>query len=112
MIKVIVYRKENELTGFELSGHAKSGPYGYDLVCAGVSAVSFGAINAVMKLCDVDLPVTQGCDGGYLSVTIPVSMDESIKQKAILLFEGMVISLETIEREYGKFITIENKQEV
>src|SRR5699024_5743340 len=63
---VTVYRKRNELTGFELSGHAESGPYGYDLVCAGVSAVSFGAINAVMELCNVDLSITQGRSGGYL----------------------------------------------
>ncbi|HLR80534.1 MAG TPA: ribosomal-processing cysteine protease Prp [Bacillota bacterium] len=112
MIKVTVYRKRNELTGFELSGHAESGPYGYDLVCAGVSAVSFGAINAVMELCNVDLSITQGRSGGYLRVEIPDTLSESNKQKAILLFEGMVISLETIERDYDAFITIENKQEV
>lgn len=42
MIKITVYRDNNQIKTFELSGHAESGPYGYDLVCAGVSAVSFG----------------------------------------------------------------------
>ena len=42
MVKVIVERNDqNEIMSYELSGHANSGPYGYDLVCAGVSAVSF-----------------------------------------------------------------------
>jgi uncharacterized protein len=109
MIKVIVYRENNQIKSFELSGHAESGPYGYDLVCAGVSAVSFGAVNAVLKLTDIDLEIEQGSEGGYLRVTIPNSVHSEVMEKVQLLFEGMIVSLETIEREYKKFITIQSK---
>ncbi|WP_047984033.1 ribosomal-processing cysteine protease Prp [Ornithinibacillus californiensis] len=109
MIKVIVYRENNQIKSFELSGHAESGPYGYDLVCAGVSAVSFGAVNAVLKLTDIDLEIEQGSEGGYLRVTIPNSVHAELVEKVQLLFEGMIVSLETIEREYKKFITIQSK---
>jgi uncharacterized protein len=109
MIKVIVYRENNQIKSFELSGHAESGPYGYDLVCAGVSAVSFGAVNAVLKLTDIDLEIEQGSEGGYLRVTIPNSVHSEVVEKVQLLFEGMIVSLETIEREYKKFITIQSK---
>jgi uncharacterized protein len=109
MIKVTVYRDNNRITSFELSGHAESGPYGYDLVCAGVSAVSFGAVNAVLELTDIDLAIEQGSEGGYLRVTIPNSVDTEVKEKVQLLFEGMIVSLQTIERDYSQFIKIQSK---
>ncbi|WP_096269571.1 ribosomal-processing cysteine protease Prp [Paucisalibacillus globulus] len=109
MIKVTVYRDNNRITSFELSGHAESGPYGYDLVCAGVSAVSFGAVNAVLELTDIELAIEQGSEGGYLRVTIPNSVDTEGKEKVQLLFEAMIVSLQTIERDYSQFIKIQSK---
>lgn|SRR5690625_3899644 len=109
MIQVNVFREKNQIIAFEMSGHAESGPYGYDLVCAGVSAVSFGAINAVLKICEIDLNLEQTDQGGYLFVSIPRLVCETKMEKAQLLLEGMLISLETIEREYSKFINIETK---
>ncbi|GEN31419.1 hypothetical protein HNQ35_000817 [Cerasibacillus quisquiliarum] len=106
MITVYIYRKQGEITAFELSGHAESGPYGHDLVCAAVSAVSFGAINAVTELCQIDLGIDQGEEGGYLRVTLPSHLERKTREKAMLLLEGMVVSLETIERDYGEFIKI------
>lgn len=109
MINVILYEQDNEITAFEISGHANSGPYGYDLVCAAVSAVSFGAVNAVFELCQMELEIEQVGEGGYLFVTIPKSYPLRLKQKAQLIFEAMVVSLQTIERDYNKFIQIKRK---
>lgn len=109
MINVFIYRKNKEIIAFELSGHAESGPYGYDLVCAGVSAVSFGAVNAVHTICETDLIIDQADDGGYLHVALPTSLQPEEWEKAQILLEGMLISLQTIEREYSKFIKIESK---
>ncbi|MFZ3576414.1 ribosomal-processing cysteine protease Prp [Virgibacillus sp. DJP39] len=109
MIQVTVYRKDNQIHAFQIKGHADSGPYGYDLVCAGVSAVTFGAVNAVMKLCDTDLEIEQAGEGGYLHVSIPSHLNNVELEKIQLLFESMVISLETIELEYSQFVTIQNK---
>ncbi|WP_188453515.1 ribosomal-processing cysteine protease Prp [Virgibacillus oceani] len=109
MINVTVFRNNNQIKAFELSGHAESGPHGYDLVCAGVSAVSFGAVNAVLTLCETDLEIEQGSDGGFLHVTLPDTLDYQVMEKIQILFEGMIISLETIEREYNQYITIQSK---
>ncbi|API90665.1 hypothetical protein J32TS6_00560 [Virgibacillus pantothenticus] len=109
MIKVTVFRENDRIKAFELSGHAESGPYGYDLVCAGVSAVSIGSINAVLTLCEVDLDIEQGGAGGYLYVAIPGSIASKKMERVQLLFEGMLISLSSIEQEYQQFITIQDK---
>ncbi|WP_010531119.1 ribosomal-processing cysteine protease Prp [Lentibacillus jeotgali] len=109
MINVIIKRQESQIKQFELSGHAASGPYGYDLVCAGVSAVSFGAVNAVMALSDADLEIEQGGEGGYLWVAIPAGVTDDTMEKVQLLFEGMLVSLKTIEQEYSESITIKER---
>ncbi|MUK86981.1 ribosomal-processing cysteine protease Prp [Ornithinibacillus sp. L9] len=109
MINVTVLTDNNQITEFELSGHAESGPYGYDLVCAGVSAVTFGAVNAVIALCNIDLDIEQGEEGGYLRVQFPHSLNEEIMEKTQTLLEGMIVSLETIEREYSQFVKIHRK---
>jgi len=108
MIKINVYRKNNLITGFEMSGHADSGPYGYDLVCAGVSAVSFGSINAVTSICDVDLSIDME-DSGYLKVMIPEEVSIEENERIQLIFEAMIVSLLTIENNYKEFITIKDK---
>ncbi|MGM8212991.1 ribosomal-processing cysteine protease Prp [Virgibacillus sp. W0430] len=106
MINVNVFRKADKITGFQIDGHAESGPYGYDLVCAGVSAVTFGAVNAVMELCNLQLEIDQASDGGFLDVKLPKSIVKDQFDQASYLFEAMLISLQTIERDYAQFIKI------
>ncbi|MBU5466519.1 ribosomal-processing cysteine protease Prp [Virgibacillus sp. MSJ-26] len=111
MIEVTIYKQKSKISSFEISGHAESGPYGYDLVCAAVSAVSFGSVNAVMELCEVSLDIDQGREGGYLFVEIPQPINVQLWNKVSLLFEAMVVSLQTIEEEYGQFIKIKENKE-
>ncbi|UOQ93863.1 ribosomal-processing cysteine protease Prp [Halobacillus shinanisalinarum] len=106
MINVSVFRLHGEITGFEISGHAESGPYGHDLVCAAVSAVSIGAVNAIVSLCEFEPEISQDGEGGYLKVTLPDNLDEAAHTKAQTLLEGMQVSLETIENEYSQYIKI------
>jgi hypothetical protein len=111
MIKAIIYRLPDQtINGFELSGHADSGPHGHDLVCAAVSAVTFGMTNAVMKHSGIEPIIDQGNDGGYLKVILPNEANVEALSAARLLLEGMVTTLETIEHDYGQYITIFEKQ--
>lgn len=107
MINVKVKRQKGEIIAFKMSGHANSGPYGHDLVCAAASAVSFGAVNAIIDLCQTELIIDQKENGGYLFVQMPDTLLGQERLKAQIILEAMVISLQTIERDYGEFITIE-----
>lgn len=109
MIEVSVFRSDRQITAFELSGHADSGPYGYDIVCAGVSAVSFGTVNAVIELCGVELDIQQGTEGGYLHVVVPDNIKAALSEKIQLLLEGMIVSLKSIANEYNQFMVIQDK---
>ena len=109
MVNVTIFRENHNIIAYEVSGHAGSGPYGYDLVCAGVSAVTFGMTNAVIELCQTDVKAVIDDEGGYLHVTLPNQLDDHTSEQAQILLEGMLISLRTIENNYGQFIEINEK---
>lgn len=110
MIKLTINRtKAGIIQSFTMSGHADFANHGEDIVCAGASAVSFGAINSVIKLTGVK-PVIDMREGGYLHCTIPNGLEKDVQEKVQLLLKGMVVSLETIEQNYGKHIKITFKQ--
>lgn len=112
MISITINRTESgTIHSFIISGHAFFAERGKDIVCAGASAVSIGAINAVHAITGVTPRIEQG--DGFLHCDLPENLPEGIYEKVQLLLEGMVISLKTIEEEYGKHIKITfKKQEV
>lgn len=108
MIEVNVERTAlGEITSITMSGHADAGPYGYDLVCAAASALSFGTINAIMELCDVELLTTISDEGGYLHCEVPSDLNKTSSERVQLLLEGMLVSLQGIAEEYSEHICIQ-----
>lgn len=108
MIQVRLKLNQNhEIMAFTVSGHANSAPHGEDLVCAGVSAVTFGTINAIYALVTKDIIVKQK-DSGFISCKLPMNLSNEGFQKVQLLLESMIIMLkqmeQTNERQYIEFI--------
>ncbi|HET7578269.1 MAG TPA: ribosomal-processing cysteine protease Prp [Bacillales bacterium] len=109
MVVAEIERKQGRIVSFTIRGHAHSGPYGHDLVCAGLSAVSIGTENAVESLCGVRLAAEQNVeDGGFLRCSVPGNLDEQTERNVQLLLEGMVVSIQAMVREYGEYIQLED----
>ena len=110
MIRITINRtKSGMIHSFALEGHADFANRGEDIVCAGASAVSFGTVNSVIKLTGVEPDIEMG-EGGFLHCVIPEGLSEEVQEKVQLLLEGMIVSLQTIEQDYGKHIKITFKQ--
>jgi uncharacterized protein YsxB (DUF464 family) len=111
MIDVTINRTDSGMIqSFELSGHALFADRGKDIVCAGVSAVSVGAINAVHELTGVTPELEHRADG-LLRCVIPPDLPKDTQEKVQLLFEGMIVSLRSIEETYGAHIKITFKNQ-
>lgn len=110
MINITINRNETGLIqSFSMSGHALFANHGSDIVCAGASAVSFGAINAIHELTGITPEIEQG-EEGLLNCRLPDHISKSVQNNIQLLLEGMVISLQTIEEQYGEHIKITFKK--
>ena len=98
MISVNVKFIDGNVDSLTVSGHALYANPGKDIVCAGVSAVVVGGVNALDPY------------DSYVKVTVN---DESINFKTTkvekesqIILNTILVQLETIEKSYKKFIKI------
>lgn len=105
MVEIEIKKSESgQISTITMKGHADYDIHGQDTVCAGASAVVFGATNALFELTDGQVTIEQGQDGGYFKIEI-LEFDE----KAELILNSMIISLQTIEESYQKYIKLSYK---
>ncbi|WP_151736495.1 ribosomal-processing cysteine protease Prp ['Paenibacillus yunnanensis' Narsing Rao et al. 2020] len=107
MINVRVTRNsaQGTIVGFTVKGHAEFAKKGWDIVCAGVSTVTFGTVNSIERLTGVILETS--LDDGFLSGTLVPVADPEVSAKVQLLLESMVMMLGDIAESYGKYIKIQ-----
>lgn len=106
MVTVTFYRRADDrrITQFVIAGHANFAKHGRDIVCAAISAISVGTVNAVEELVGLELPASM--KDGWLSSTIPQLDDVTHNQQVQLLLESMRVMLTTIETSYGKYVQV------
>ena len=93
MIKV---RKENNQ--IIISGHANMADYGKDIVCASVSSIIYTTINAIKRLNDRAIEVS---DDKSMEIKV-ISSDET----TISLIDNMMDLLKDLEADYPKNINV------
>ena len=106
MITITVVRRSEDrgIVSFAAEGHAKFAKPGKDIVCAGVSAVTVGTVNAIEALTGARLPYS--VRNGWLQSAVPETGDPAADAKIQLLLESMIVMLDTIQQSYGKYVVI------
>ncbi|MCI5723983.1 MAG: ribosomal-processing cysteine protease Prp [Erysipelotrichaceae bacterium] len=98
MIHIRYSLHENHMTHLEVTGHSGSAEKGKDLICAAVSGIMFGLLNALDELTDVK----------KLSVKdnlIQIDVDKPSDKSDLLLSAGL-IQLKTVWQSNKDFIEI------
>jgi len=107
MLQVKINRNHNkQVTSFIVIGHASSAPYGKDIVCAAVSAITQTIIYGIIKVVKVQPELK--IEEGLIECYIPGNLTEAELEKVGLLLETMILGLEEIQKEYTGYIQIEN----
>jgi uncharacterized protein len=113
MIKVIIERhSDRSFSLLEMEGHAGFDERGKDIVCAGVSAVVFGTLEAINQMTKMkELDVKTDKQKGRIKVEFPFFFSRKTdKITTQNLLEGMLISLRKIEDTYGQYIEIKEEE--
>ncbi|SFH66179.1 ribosomal-processing cysteine protease Prp [Pisciglobus halotolerans] len=99
---------KGDIVSFEVTGHAESGPYGSDIVCAAVSALTIGLTNSLSVLTGKTpfIQETNEIEGGYLYVEISKAFSEEQLKISQVILESLLISLTGIAEEYAEYIQI------
>ena len=102
MIDIRYTQHDIHITSLEISGHAGSAESGKDLVCAAVSGITFGLLNALDELTDVK-KMTVGDN------LIQVKVDNPTAESDLLLSAG-IIQLKTVQQQNQRFIKIKKME--
>ena len=77
---------QNNILSFQVTGHAESGPYGQDIVCAAISLLTISTINGLEEVIDMHPQViSDDTEGGFISVQkLEIDHDSQILLKTLI----------------------------
>ena len=108
MIKICIIKDNRSLIrGFTVKGHAGYAGSGNDIVCAAISALAYTAVGALSKfsaVCDYDE------SHGYMKCIVSDNISETLKRKAKIILETIILGFKQIESEYGGYVSVSDKQ--
>ena len=99
MINVKIKYINDVISELEVKGHSNFAPKGRDIVCAGVSAIVVGGINAIISLVE-NQKVDYEVKDGYVKLN---NLD-NIEVQNIL--KVLIVQLKSVEDSYSKHIKI------
>ncbi|MCT4621423.1 MAG: ribosomal-processing cysteine protease Prp [Marinisporobacter sp.] len=103
MIEIHIYRDEfKNITSYSVKGHANASPHGEDIVCASISILAQTTVLALHELLHMD--VIYEVEEGWLYCELPKDLSLSIREKANLILDTMIIGIKGTQGMYNEFI--------
>jgi len=103
MISVEINKKKDKVNRIRISGHSGYERVGKDIVCAAVSSIVITSINAILSF-KKTIEVTKQDN----PLEFRVLEQDEITEK---LIDNMINMLKEVEKEYKKYIRMEEKNE-
>ena len=103
MIRIRCERNDGKIQSLIIAGHANSAPKGKDIVCAAVSAVSFGGLNAL------DNPKAFMIETNEDDGTLKVEAKSGVTKHDYEVLDTIMIQLKSIEESAKDFVQIVEK---
>lgn len=102
MIRICAQFHNGLIQDLSVSGHSGSAEHGQDLICAGISAISFGLCNALdQSRSDADIRI------GENSIEIHVNHPD---EKTDIILQTGLIQMKTVEESNEKYITVKQME--
>ncbi len=113
MIKVNLYKdRDGNIMRYKIYGHGDHGPYGQDIVCAGVSVLSQTALISLVEVLAIDedkILYTIDQDG-YLDVSLPEDVDYNTKNEIQIVMKTMEVGIKSIIESYPENVTLKYRE--
>ncbi len=100
MIKIEVFRKDNDLDKIIIKGHAKYDELGKDIVCASVSSIAISSINLAIKVDESAISYVE--KDGLLDISI-------LNNNVSYIFDNMLEMFMELVESYPNNIKIKEK---
>ena len=103
----IIKNKAKDITSISVMGHADSGEYGEDIICAAVSIYLTNTINTLTELVKVEDFIEYEIGEGHFLLNVYYdNLSLKKKKETTLILESLKLALTSVEDSYGKYIKI------
>lgn len=111
MIRILVERdKQGQVERVLVTGHANFQEYGKDIVCAAVSAISIGMVNAIETMFGIKMHADDDGDG-KVECRLPAKrVPPEIEGNIRLQMETLVVMLKGVADEFPSYVTIKERK--
>lgn len=110
MTRVTIRRDaEGYISGFRVEGHAGFAPKGEDLVCAGISAITFTAMAGLNEVAGIDQEAVSDPKTAQIIYKLPDGITQSQFSVAQIILETMRLGFVEMAVEYPEFIEVFNE---
>lgn len=110
MINIEIFRKDNTIKSFKVSGHAGYKRHGEDIVCSAVSVLTQTALIGLDKVAKAAFEYE--IEDGYLWCKIDNIQSDTQMIMSNAILETMYEGLKDLESSYRKYIRLLEKEEV
>lgn len=104
MIEITINYQGEQITSFEVKGHAGYADEGQDIYCAGISAITQTALVGLGK--HLSVPPGYQVEKGWLSVQLADSLTAEDMEKAQIILSTMEAGLLSLQETYKKYIQV------
>ena len=108
MTRITVLYESGRIIGFEAKGHTGYADHDYDIVCAGVSALTQTAYLGITELAGADVDFHQG--DGVLRLKLGQALTNKQREQAELILGTMVAGLRSIEENYSDYLKLKKRE--
>lgn len=105
MIRFRVYQSDSCIQEFVVTGHSGYGEAGTDIVCAGVSALVYNAVNSCEQLLGIVLDATDTAN----ELRCVVQSSHRSNPDVQLLLHSLVFGVEQMAKAYPKYVKVERR---
>lgn len=106
MIRVDIYLSEGKIKGFNVSGHAEFEDTGKDIVCAGVSILTYNTIDTFTDILKIKDYIKYSIEENDIELTLDKELDKEKMHDAQLILQKYELGIQSILKEYSDYIEL------
>lgn len=110
MTRVTFLYRRGRPCGFRASGHAGYADSGEDIVCAAISALTQTCELGLTEKLGLNVEVRRDDERGFYELTTPGIPGRRQRREAAILFDTLLIGLESIRSSYPEYLRINAKE--
>lgn len=112
MIKLVFKKRNEEIIGFTCNGHSGYASEGSDIVCAAISTLVQNVEICLSEVLKIKLSLERDDKIAKFNLKLAKNVNHEEILKAQPIFKSFQISSQRIEKQYKKYLKVEDENEI